>query len=574
MTSRGQVSSAHYLASQAGLDVLKSGGTAIDAGIAAGVALNVVLPDCCSFGGVAPIILHHAPTGQVVTLDGLGVWPELADRDYFVAQHGGVVPESHIRRAVTPGAPDAWLTALERFGTLSLAGVLGPAVGLARDGVPVATSAARSIQELVGQLGALPPTTTDVFAPGGEPLRPGQLLHQPALADVLTALINEEAAALDEGYGRGAAIRRARDLVYHGWIADELTRFHEAHGGWLRRADLARHRVEIGTPVRTNYRGYDALTCGFWCQGPVLVEALNILEGFDLDGLGHNTPAYLHTVIEALNLAFADREHLYGDPRHLDVPGEGLASKEYAAERAKLIDPGAAFGRMPPPGNPWRHQGESAPSEFAPVDVDRYLAREASFVSDTAYVAAADDHGNLFSATPSDPAISDPIVPSLGFPCSGRGCQSRLDREHPSALCPGRRPRLTPNPALVMLDGRPLLALGCPGGDVQPQAMLQAFLNMVHFDMTPQEAVEAPRAWTWNFPNSFSPHEYFPGRLDVEAPIDSETRKTLTRFGHSVHTEPEWSVNAAWVHTVVINPSSGILIGGADPRAPGAAVGW
>lgn len=278
--------------------------------------------------------------------------------------------------------------------------------------------------------------------------------------------------------------------------------------------------------------------------------------------------------MEAVSLAFSDREHFYGDPRHIDVPGEGLVSKDYGAGRAELIEPGTAFGRMPPPGNPWSFQGDRAPREFTPVDVNRYLAKEAVPSSDTAYVAAADDQGNLFSATPSDPAISDPIVPALGFACSGRGCQSRLDREHPSALAPGRRPRLTPSPALVMLDGSPLLALGCPGGDVQPQGMLQAFLNMVNFAMTPQHAIEAPRAWTWNFPNSFAPHPYVPGRLDIEARIPGATRKALRELGHAVHDQPDWSVNAAWVHTVVINPSNGILIGGSDPRAPGAAVGW
>jgi gamma-glutamyltranspeptidase/glutathione hydrolase len=391
---------------------------------------------------------------------------------------------------------------------------------------------------------------------------------------VLTALIEEEVAASDEGLGREAAIRRARDLVYRGWIADELVQYQTTHGGWVRSNDLARHRVAIEAPVCTTYHGYKVCACGFWCQGPVLVETLNILEHFELEASRHNTIAYLHLLIEALNLAFADREHFYGDPRRIDVPGAGLLSKEYAAERAELIKPGTAFGRMPPPGDPWRYEADRAPHEFTPVDVDRYLVREGSFPSDTAYVAAADAEGNLFSATPSDPAISDPIVPALGFACSGRGCQSRVDRTHPSALAPGRRPRLTPNPALVMLDGRPLLALGCPGGDVQPQAMLQTFLNMVHFAMTPQQAIEAPRAWTWNFPNSFAPHRYVPGRLDVEARIPLETRKGLSELGHSIRDEPDWSVDAAWVHTVVINPSNGVLIGGSDPRAPGAAVGW
>jgi gamma-glutamyltranspeptidase / glutathione hydrolase len=574
MARRGLVSSTHHLASQVGVELMRAGGTAIDAGIGAGVALNVLLPDCCSFGGVAPIILHHAATRQTVTLDGLGVWPALADPGYFTREHGGVLPEGHIRRSVTPGAPDAWMTALERYGSLSLAEVLGPARELADEGVPVATCVARRIREMALPRSGLPPTTAELFAPGGRPLAPGAILRQPALAGLLAALIEEEKLARRAGAGRERAIRRARDLFYRGWIADELCRFQEEQGGWLRADDMAGHQVEVDTPVGTRYGGYEVLACGFWCQGPVLPEALNILEGFDLQALGHNSPAYLHAVLEALNLAFADREYLYGDPRQVEVPAEGLLSKDYATGRAALIQGGKAFGRLPPPGDPWGHQGASRRAARRPVALDRYLAADAIHRGDTAYVAVADDKGNLFSATPSDPALWDAIVPALGTICSGRGSQSRVDPEHLSAIAPGRRPRLTPSPALVMRHGEPLLALGCPGGDVQPQGMLQVLLNMIHFRMNPQEAIEAPRAWSWSYPNSFAPHAYHPGRVEVEGRIAETTRRALAALGHDVRAELAWSERASWVHTVVINPTNGVLVGGSDPRTAGSAVGW
>lgn len=580
MGRHGMVAAGHFLAARIGEHILSAGGNAIDAGVAAGLAINVLLFDRTSFGGVAPIILYHAASGQLVTLDGLGVWPRLADREYLDRTYAGKMPDG-ILRAITPGAPDAWLTALERFGTLGLGDVMEPALELAAGGAPVSTCVAATLRGMAasGELDRLDTVAVETFFPGRRPPDPGTILAQPDLARLFRALIDEEAGARRAGGDRQAAIRQARDLFYKGWIADEVDAFHRAHGGWMRAEDLAAHSVEMAPPLHTNYHGYDVYTCGPWCQGPLLIQFLNILEGFDIGSLKLNSSEYLHLVIEAMDLALSDRENFYGDPRFVEVPVAGLTSKVYAREQAARIRPDRAWGEMPQPGNPWRYEtadngAGGMDRQVAPVDVSRYVVRAGNPQGDTSYVAAGDRYGNLFSATPSDPIFHTPVIPGLGFSCSGRGSQSRVLPGHPSALAPGRRPRLTPNPAMVMLDGRPLMAFGCPGADSQTQAMLQFFLNLVHFGMNPQQAIEAPRVMSYNYPSSFAPHQYYPGRVDAESRIPAAIRERLQEAGHDVRAVGEWAGVMSSVHAVLINPATGVLLGVADPRRPGAAVGW
>lgn len=568
------IAAGHYLATAAGMHILRSGGNAIDAGVAAGLCLNVTLFHLTSFGGVAPTIIFHRATGTRVTLDGLGMWPALADREHFTRHHGGVIPEWSILRAVTPGAPDAWLTALERFGTMTLGEVMEPAWELAARGVPVAPSITAGLERHEKSLDQIDPIARSLFYPGGRALRPGRVLVQDDLAATFRALMDEEARARRSGLSREEAIRSARDLFYKGWIAERMAAFVQEQGGWMRLEDLASHRVELDTPVHGQYRGVDVYTCGPWSQGPLLIQFLNLMECFDLQALGHNTADYLHVLAEAMNLALSDRENYYGDPRFVEVPLEGLIAKSYAREQAARIRHDRAFGRMPEPGDPWRHQPGTGHRRPAPVDVSRYLAPEEAPKGDTSYVAVVDGEGNLFSATPSDPTFWTPMVPGLGFGLSGRGCQSRVEPDHPAAIAPGKRPRLTPNPAILMLDGEPLLAIGCPGGDAQTQAMLQVLLNLFDFGANVQEAIEAPRVVSFNYPNSFAPFPYHPGRLDVEGRIPEDVRAELARRGHHIHVIEDWASSAASVHIAAVNPMDGVRIGGADPRRDGQAIAW
>jgi gamma-glutamyltranspeptidase/glutathione hydrolase len=575
MGRHGVISSGHFLATAAGYHILSSGGSAIDAGIAAGVALNVLLFDRTSFGGVAPIILHEGPSRTTVTIDGLGVWPRMATLDYMRSRCGDFIPEG-ILRSVVPGAPDAWMTALSRFGTLTLCEVLEPAMELALKGAPVSVQVASALKAYEPKLDKMDPEARRIFFPNGLAPSPGDVIVQEDLGLTLKRLMDEEAKARRQGLSREDAIQRARDLFYKGSIAEEVGAFHEENGGLIRYEDLASYRAEISLPLSSTYKGYEVYTCGPWCQGPLLLEFLNILENFDLTRLEHNGTEYLHLLLEAMDLGFADRENYYSDPRHTPVPLKGLISKEYAKEQAKRVRLDRASGKMPEPGNPWRYQPGAMPEEVhpVPVDVSRYIQRDGPRTTDTTYVAVADENLNVFSAKPSDSIFHGPIIPGLGFSCSGRGSQSRLLAGHPAALAPGRRPRLTPNPALVMLDGRPLLGFGCPGGDAQTQGMLQVFLNIVDFGMNLQEAVESPRVVSKNFPDSFSPFTYNPGRVDAESRIHDRALRELQDMGHDVRKLPDWAPQVSSVHVVLINPRNGVLMGAADPRREGMALAW
>ncbi len=573
MGRSGVVTSGHHLATAAGFEVMRAGGNAVDAGVTAGIAINVLLFNLTSFTGVAPIVVYHAQTDTRMTLDGLGVWPELTDIDE-IRRRGGDSLSEGIMRAVTPGAPDSWMTALERYGTKTLGEVLEPARELAREGAPVSRGVAADLGEREERLADMEPEAARIFFPGGRAPRAGQVLVQADLAETFGMLMDEEARARREGCSREEAIRRARDFFYRGPIAERISEFHRQSGGWMRLRDLAEHRVELAPPLHISYRGHDVYACGPWCQGPMLLQFLNVLDCFELEDMGHNCTEYLHLLVEAMDLVFADRENFYADPRHVEVPITGLLSRDYARERAALIPRERATGRMPDPGDPWRYEPGGRDREVIPVDVERYRAPGDDVKSDTSYVAAMDARGNIFSATPSDPVFWTPVVPGLGISCSGRGKQSRVEPGHPSGIAPGRRPRLTPNPALVMRGEEPIMALGCPGGDAQTQGMLQVLINMLHFGMNPQEAVEAPRVVTRNFPNSFAPHAYYPGRVDAEADLPGKVRDQLAAMGHDVYVVEKWAASSSRVHLAMKNPVDGTLLAGADPRAEGSAIGW
>jgi len=565
MGTHGMVASGHYLATLAGARILSRGGNAIDAGVAAGLCLTVLHIDMVNLAGVAPIIVYLADEDRVLTISGLGRWPRAASVAYFETHCGGRIPPG-VLRCITPGSPDAWITALERYGTLSLAEVMEEALRLAAEGFPMHPFMASNLRDAVGQFTRWP-SSAAVLMPNGRLPEAGEIFAQPDLARTIRRLLDAEAGAT--GSGRQSGLRAARDLFYRGDIAREIAAFYASQGGLLTYEDLAAFRVQVEEPVRARFHEYEVFTCGPWCQGPVLAQVLTLLEPYDLAALGHNSPAYVHLITEALKLVFADRERYYGDPEHVDVPMGALLSPSYAEARRRLIDPARAHAGMPPAGDPRRGNGAAAPwSHLTPAEPAGVETL------DTTYVCAVDRRGNIFSATPSDGCLSAPVTPGTGLGVSSRGSQSWAVEGHPSAVAPGKRPRLTPCPAIVFKEGKPFMPLGTPGGDVQCQAMLQVFLNVAVFGMAPQAAIEAPRFATYSYPGSFEPHEYHADELRIERGLAAEVGDDLAGRGHKVVRWPDWTWKAGGVCTITIDHASGLLTGGADPRRMGYAIGW
>ena len=559
---RWMVSSSHYLASQAGASAFARGGNAIDAGVAAGIALNVLERHLTDFGGVAPTIVYRPGMTEPESIDGLGRWPANYTLDEYRAKYGDEMPVG-VARSVTPAACDAWLTALARHGRLTLGDVLAPNIDLA-DGFPVYPRLARAIAMLEERLRQWP-SSAAVFLPGGRAPRVGELLVQKDLAALFRRLVEIEAA--NRSKGRAAAIMAARDAIYTGEFATAIADSQRRHGGRISEQDLAGYRVSIETPVHTTYRGIDVYACGPWSQGPLVPMTLNMLEGYDVAAMGPGSLEFIHRYTEAFKLAAADREGFFGDPDQIDVPIRGMLDKGYADDRRALIRDERARPELPEPGDPWRYEGRSGHAGYRP--------RIASGVGapDTAYCCAIDADGNAFSATPSDPGLGSPLIDGLGIIVSTRGAQLWTTPGHPSAIAPRKRPRLTPNPALLMKDGKALMPFGCPGEDAQCQAMVQTVCNIVDFGMNTQAAIEAPRVISRSFPWTFYPHAYEPGVLCVEGRISRDVRDALAARGHVVRDWPDMTPGAAGMCAIRVI-GEGMLEGGADPRRESYAIGW
>jgi len=564
--ARHMISAGHYLATEAGEAVLRAGGNVVDAGVAAGIALGVVHSDQVQFSGVAPMVIHLADRDETITIAGLGGWPRAARLETFLEEHGGAIPVG-LLRTVVPAAPDAWILALERYGTLGFGDVAAAAIRYAREGFTMHPVMAHYIERNADGYRRWPASAA-IWLPGGRPPREGELFVQADLARSLQFMADEERAA--GGRGRAAGLRAARKAFYRGDLAVAMVRYHRDNGGWLTADDLASYRSEVAPPVRTAFSGMEVLTCGAWCQGPVLLQMLSLLEGMNLKALGHNTPAYVHLITEVMKLCFADRDRYYGDPRFVSVPMDALLAPAYAAERRRLIREGSAWPEMPPAGRPAGFDATVVTSRPAQA----VAGGVADLDGDTSYVCVVDRQGNAFSATPSDVSWEGPVIPGLGFCPSSRGSQSWAVPGHPSCVAPGKRPRLTPNPALARRGEGWVMPFGAPGGDLQPQGMLQVFLNHAVFGMSIQEAVEAPRFVTHSFPGSFEPHPYHPGRLDLERSIGEATGGALATLGHRVQWLPDLSIGTAGVCAISADREAGILYGGADPRRAARAMGW
>ena len=557
---RHVVSAGHYLAAHAGFAVLEAGGNAIDAGVAAGIALGVLQSDLVNVAGVAPIILYHAESRKVFTVSGLGPWPKRVTPDYFMKHHGGKIPRG-LLRTVVPAAPDAWIQTLQRWGSMSFGDVAASSVRFAKEGFAAhpllcetITTHRKGYEEWA--------SNRAIYLPNGCPPRVGEIFIQADLAKSLQYMIDEERAA--EHKGRDAGLEAARSAFYTGDIGRTIVAYHEQNGGLLRMDDLAGFRSGIEASVSVPFGEFSVHTCGPWCQGPVLGQMLRLVEASGCHKHAHNSFDYVHTLTEIMKLAFADRHAYYGDPNFMDVPLDRLLSPSYAAERVSLIRADKAWPDMPPPGlERGRAKDARAPRATSPQPQ-----------LDTSYVCAVDRHGNVFSATPSDVSSSTPVIPGTGLCPSSRGSQSWGDPSQTASVAPGKRPRLTPSPALALgPDGR-AIPFGTPGGDVQAQAMLQTLLNRIVFGMDPQTAVEAPRFATYSFPDSFEPHSILPGRLVLEARMPQALADQLSGVGHDVQWWPDWTWKAGAICIIDSAPKDGLHHAAADPRRSTYAVGW
>jgi gamma-glutamyltranspeptidase / glutathione hydrolase len=562
--TRGLVSAGHPLVSMAGMRMLLSGGNAFDAAVASGFAAAVVEPTASyTLCGECVAVIHHARRGEMLAVSGQGTAPALAHLAFFRGRGldripTGPGPDAHLSFTV-PGAVDAYLTLLETFGTKSLSEVLAPALEYALHGFPMYEYMHRllAIPESRTQFDLYPPGGTSVFYPGGRAPAVGELFAQPALAGTLRRLV--EADAQGRGH-RIAGITAARERFYRGDIAAAIGAFSERLGGLLRASDLAGYRARLETPLRVSFAGREILGQSAWTQGPVLLQALGMLEAFDLRAMGHNSARYIHVVTEALKLCFADRERYYGDDE--DVPIAELLAPAYARERAALIRMDRAAPEAPSPGDPRRRGG--APPGAAVRTGGAGAAVPAA--DGTTHIAALDRDGNMICLTPSGGVFrKSAFMPELGCTLSTRSEMFVLEEGHPNALAPGKRPRTTLVSYVICEGGEPTMTIGCPGGDDQAQADLQLVLNVLVFGMNPQQAVEAPRFSTQTLVNSFYPRAYRPGQLNVERGIPESARTELGTLGHAV-TE----IGACGIGAVVTrrDPKSGVLSAGADPRRP------
>jgi gamma-glutamyltranspeptidase/glutathione hydrolase len=573
------VAAGSEFATEAGMQLYHAAGNAVDAGIATMFAASVTEFSHFGFGGEAPILIR-TKQGKVVAIAGVGTMPKMASADLFrtrplkpfeVMQRdpgglSGMVPVTGIMCALVPGMVDAALVALREYGTKSFAEVVAPAIDLA-DGYPIDEMRSNSVARS-RQFFDLWPDSKRHWMPDGRVPQPGQIFRQPDLARTLRAMVNAERQARASGKDRAASIDAVRDLFYRGDIARRIDAFSKANGGLLRYEDLAAFRLAPEDPVTATYRGYKVYKPGFWSQGPSLIQAMNILEGFNLRSMGINSAEYIHDSVEALKLAYADRDAYYGDPLfNKDLPSSVLLSKEYAAERRKLIEKTASLDFRPGEINGKRpiHPAET---EQAHIKID-----DALMARDTTCVDAVDKDGVMFSSTPSGAWMPSVIAGDTGIPLTQRAQSFLLVKGSPNELAGGKRPRVTLSPTLILKgDGSPLLALSTPGGDNQDQSLLQLALNVIEFGLNAEASVEAPRYQTRHLVSSFDNHAWNKGDLLLDERISSATMSDLLERGHKIQTRSRWASGAAPVLIRVL--PDGVIEAGADPYGYRSARAW
>ena len=552
----GMVTSTHWLATATGMAILEKGGNAFDAAVAAGFALQVVEPHLNGPGGDMPGIFHVAGDDAPRVVCGQGPAPAAATIDAFERLGLDLVPGSGLLCAVVPGAFDAWMLLLRDYGTLGLEEVLGPAIGFAGNGYPVVGRITATIETVRDLFEREWRSSASIYLPGGRPPAPGSLFSNRALADTWLKLVREAEAG---GGSREARIDRARAIWSSGWIADAVDRFfrsHEIldvtgrrHRGLLAGDDMAGWQARIEDPVSCRYGPYTVCKCGPWSQGPVMLQQLTILEDLGLADTDPTGPDFVHMVVEAAKLAFADREAYYGDPDFVDVPLDTLLDGAYAERRRAQIGSTASSGV-----HPGEIDGRAASIAHALQDRSGFaapaamgigeptVARTGVAAGDTVHLDIIDRSGNMISCTPSGGWLqSSPVIPELGFCLGNRGQMFWLDPDSPSCLEPGKRPRTTLSPSLALRDGEPWMVFGTPGGDQQDQWSLLLFLHHVEHRMNLQEAIDAPAFHTEHFPGSFWPRSRTDRKVVLEGRFPAATARELARCGHAVEVGEDWS---------------------------------
>jgi gamma-glutamyltranspeptidase/glutathione hydrolase len=554
-------------ATEAARRILDAGGNAFDAAVGGQAALGVTDFSLNGVGSDAVLLIYNAREKKVYSVNAEPRAPKLATIEWYQKNNAGKIPESDgLLSGGLPGVVDAWYTLLDRWGTMSFEQVLQPAIDLAENGFPLSESGA---SDIAGSKKILKyPTTVKIYLPNGRPPKPGEILKNPDLARTLKKLVEAEKA--NQSKGRHEALKAARDRFYKGDIARDLAAFSEANGGLFRYEDFAEYAAEVETPVSVNYRGYQIYKNPSASQGPTELIALNLLEGYDLKALGHNSPDFLHTSVEAVKLAMADREKYLGDMDFIKIPYDGLLSKDYARERRKLIDPAKASLELRP-GSPEKFAADASPLDRP---VHEVLDGDARHDGDTSYIAVVDKDRNMVSFEPSlhSEFGTGVVMGDTGFIFNCRGDYYSLVRGEANALEPGKRPRSTLQSTLIMKDGQPYAILGSPGGDDQVMRTMQTLINMIDFGMNIQQAIEAPRWSSRAFPASPFPHTMHPGDLSVESRIPETTRQALISRGHKLRVALPWSLgsNAG----IVVDMNSGVLSAGADPRVDAYAWAW
>ncbi|HUA54359.1 MAG TPA: gamma-glutamyltransferase family protein [Candidatus Sulfotelmatobacter sp.] len=581
----GMVASTHWLASAVGMAMLERGGNAFDAAVAAGFTLHVCEPHLNGPGGDIPILIYSAREDRVRAVCGQGVTPAGATIAHYRDKLGlDLVPGTGLLATCVPGMFDGWATLLRDYGTMSLADVLAPAISYAENGCPLVARAVETIGNVRAFFEAEWPTSAALWLPGGKPPEPGRPYRNPTLAKTYARIVREASAKS----GREAQIDAARDLWYRGFVAEAIDEFCRTqavmdtsgrrHRGVLNADDMARWHATVEDPVKLDYGRYTAFKCGPWTQGPVLLQQLALLRNFDLDAMDPLGPDFVHTVVECMKLAFADREGFYADPNFVDVPLDGLLSASYNRARAALV--GERASRELRVGTVGNHAGWVPPTERAAGPQPEFVSattgeptvrRDGTTGGDTCHVDVIDRWGNMVSATPSGGWLqSSPTIPEIGFCLGTRMQMFWLDESAPTALMPSRRPRSTLSPSFAYRDGKPYMAFGTPGGDQQDQWALTFFLRHVHHGMNLQEAIEAPAFTSEHWPNSFWPRAAKPARLLVEGRMPKATVDELKRRGHDIEVGADWSLG----RLSAVTRDGDAYKAGANPRGmQGYAVG-
>jgi len=559
VAQHGMVAAGHPLAAEAGMRILKAGGNAIDAAIATWAVQGEVEPGMTGLGADMFVLYYNAKTREVKFINGTGYAPPAATIDYYKSK-GGIPDEGPLSISV-PGAVGGAAYAVKTYGTKTLSEVLAPAIEIADGGFPVTEALASTIESSKAKLAKFPPSTRLYFK-DGKPLAMGDIIHNPDLARTLRAIAAQ-----------------GPDAFYKGDVAKNTAAFLKANGSIISEADLAGYQPYEDAPVHVNYRGVEVYECPPNSQGFVMLEALNILEGYNLKEMGRNSAPYLHAVTEALKLSFADRNAYVGDPKFVpNIPMKELLSKEYAAVRRTQIDPNRAIKGEPVPGDPRamkattaaQAQAYAAPQE-RPSDVKAFDPNE--ILNLTTYLAVVDKDHNMVSITSSllSGFGSGMVVDKGGFVMNDRMRYFYLDPKDVNSLQPGKRTRQTINPAMALKDGKPWVSFGTPGSDTQPQTQLQFFLNVAEFGMNVQEALEQPTVISNSFRDSYAPHDV-KGKLLTPAMLPVNVQEALAAKGHALDIRNVKGVGS--VKAILIDPRTGVLMGGVSPTGDSYVMAW